>query len=119
MRVGILDDETQDLLRRLHRDVQAHRRSPVVQVDEARPHAKAVEQFGDGLAPGGEGNPRQHVGLAVTGHVGRDDMAWASAGMTSRNIVAELGVPCSRSTAGCDGSPAVRLRDPQAGAARL
>ena len=75
MRVGVLDDEAQDPLRRLHRDLQAHRRSPVMQVNEPRPDREPVQQFGDRLTDGGKRNCRQHVGLAAAGQIGRDDVS--------------------------------------------
>jgi hypothetical protein len=74
MRIGVLDDEAQDLLGRLHRDLQAHRRSPIMQINETRPDLEAVQQFGNRLTDGRKRDHRQHIGLAMAGQIGRDDI---------------------------------------------
>jgi hypothetical protein len=75
MRVGILDDETQDPLGGLHRYLQTHRRAPIMQVNEPRPDLEPVQQFGDRLPDGAKRNHRQHVGLAVAGQIWRDNVS--------------------------------------------
>jgi hypothetical protein len=76
MRVGVLDDQPQDPLGRLHRDLQTDRRAPIVQVDEARPDLEPLQQLGHRLPDRRERDVRQHVGLAVPREVWSDDMSY-------------------------------------------
>ena len=75
MRVGVLDDESQDQLGRLHRDLQAHRRSPIMEVDEARPDLEVIQEFGYRLTDGRERDLRQRIGLTVARQIGGDDLS--------------------------------------------
>ena len=72
MRVGVLNDEAQDLFRRLHGDVETHRRAEIMKVDVARPDREPVQQLRDGLTEGGKRGGRQDVGLAKARQIGRD-----------------------------------------------
>lgn len=47
MGIGVLHDEAQHAFGRLHRDMQAHRRAVVVQVDVARPDRQPLQQLQD------------------------------------------------------------------------
>ena len=72
MRVGVLNDEAQDLFRRLHGDVKPHRRAEIMKVDVARPDREPVQQLRDGLAKGGKRGRRQNVRLAEARQIRRD-----------------------------------------------
>jgi hypothetical protein len=50
VRVGVLDDQAGDQFWRFHSDLEADRRSVIVQVDVPPPDLETLEQLGDRVA---------------------------------------------------------------------
>ncbi len=73
VRVGVLDDEAEHGFRRLHGDLQAHRRASVVQVDEARPTERRSSSSITAWPSAGDDAAGSASDSAAAGHVGRDD----------------------------------------------
>jgi hypothetical protein len=72
MSVGVLNDEAENLFRRLQRDMETHRSPEIMKVDVAGPDREPIQQLQNGLTESGKRGCRQDVGLAKTREIRRD-----------------------------------------------
>ena len=72
MRVGVLDDQTEDLLRGRHGDMESYGGAPVVKVDVARSNREVLEELLQRVRECLKRWFWQQIGFAVTREIGRD-----------------------------------------------